>query len=115
MSGQNGRINSAVAIARLLDSEGFTDHTAQAVMRYAQRRSGFTDNQRRHWQKRITAFREITVKLSPGEKLILGKFIAARQKASFDAGLRIGLTACVTEHNKVFGNEDWMLNKPIED
>jgi hypothetical protein len=111
MTGRSGRIQSAVVIARALDAEGFNEETANLVRRYSIRRSGFSKEQKRRWRARLRDFHEITVKLSAGEKLVLGKFIAMRQKAAFDTGLRIGLTAMACERNKVYGNEEWMLGE----
>jgi hypothetical protein len=40
-------LNSAVAIARLLNTEGFTDHVANECERYYRRNSVLTDRQKR--------------------------------------------------------------------
>jgi hypothetical protein len=109
MSGRDGRINSAVVIARLLDCEGFSPETANAVRRYALRRSGFTKRQRLMHHRRQKDFREAMKKLTEGDKLLLGRFIAARTKAAFDAGLRMGLAAFAVENGKECANEDTLL------
>lgn len=114
MTGRSGRINSAVVIAKLLDCEGFSPETANAVWRYAQRRIGFTERQRHKWNARLKEFREIAAKLSEAEKLVLGKFLAMRHKAAFDAGLRIGLMAYASRTAKDLPNEDWYLSEITE-
>lgn len=83
---------SAVVVARLLGTEGFTDHVANQVKRYALRRA--TKGQRQRWRAIRKAFHDTIVpKLSEGDKRVLGKFIGIMKKMSMDAGLRIGLTA----------------------
>ena len=92
-------INSAVVIARLLSTEGFTDHVASEVRRYALRQA--TKDQRKRYKRRKQAFAAmLRCKLDPAEKLLLGKVISALCKMHFDTGLRIGLTAHAHEHSK---------------
>lgn len=111
MTGHSGRINSAVVIARLLESEGFSPETANAVRRYANRRMGFTRRQRLAWKARNKAFSVMAATLSESQKLLLGRWIATRQKAAFDAGLRIGLMAFAVENDKAMPNEDVYLGQ----
>lgn len=86
-------IKSAVAIAQLLDCEGFSDHTANQVKRY-----WMASVCKRHEKMRIArkrkAFQEMAkAKLTDGDRIILGKWISVIMKQSFDTGLRMGLTA----------------------
>lgn len=94
-----GNLRSSVFIARLLDSEGFSDFVANQVERYWKR--SICD--RRHLRKYGKLDKDITEmckKLTEGEKTILGKFIALHKKMSFDTGLRIGLTAYAVKNDK---------------
>lgn len=50
------KINSAVVVARLLGTEGFTDHVANEVKRYWMHRSGLTDRQRKSIERLKTEF-----------------------------------------------------------
>jgi hypothetical protein len=47
--------------------------------------------------------------------LVLGKYFALRLKASFDAGLRMGLMSIVTEHAADFQNEGSLLGDAEKD
>lgn len=85
-------LNSAVALAKLLRTEGFTDYVANGVEKYWKKHAGLTDRQRRQIAKLEKSLSEIASKLDIKERLVLGKFIGLHKKMSFDAGLRIGLT-----------------------
>lgn len=82
---------SSVVIARLLESEGFTAHTANAVMKYARRVMHHTTRSR--YERNRMAAKAILRELDEGAKAVVGKFITHQMKASFDAGLRVGLAA----------------------
>jgi hypothetical protein len=86
-------VNSAVVIARLLGTEGFTDHLGNQIEKYWRTRSGLTHRQQRQIEKLDKAVAEMTAKLDVKERLALGRFIGLHKKMSFDTGLRIGLTA----------------------
>lgn len=83
--------NSAVCIARLLSTEGFTDYIGQQVKRYALRNA--TDHQRRSFLRTQRRFKRVMQKLDRDEKKIVGAFIRNLEGMGFDTGLRIGLTA----------------------
>ena len=94
------QLRSSVAIARLLDSEGFSDHVANCVERYW-KRNVLAVHKKNRVERTERAFEESVIpKLSDADKIILGKFIGLHKKMSFDAGLRIGLTA----FHKLHGN-----------
>lgn len=84
---------SAVVVAQLLSTEGFTDYTANQVKRYwmasvmDRRRRGRVENIKRAFSKLVAE------KLDEGDRLVLGRFVALMEKMGFDTGLRIGLTA----------------------
>lgn len=86
------RLNSPVAIAKLLSTEGFTDHIASLVTRYALKQT--TAGQRRRFKRNKKLFSAMVKEnLSETDKMVLGKFMGAKLAMSFDVGLRIGLTA----------------------
>lgn len=92
-------LRSSVVIAKLLKSEGFSDHVANMVERY------WMKNICRGRRKKLNLAKELgqlSLKLTDGEKLILGKFIAWHKRMSFDVGLRIGLTAFARKLDKEY-------------
>ncbi len=92
-------INSAIVIARLLSTEGFSDHVSGEIKRYALRQA--TRGQRQRWKNYKRAFSELVLaKLSEADRLVLGKMIGVMCKMHFDTGLRMGLTAFACEHPK---------------
>lgn len=93
-------------IARLLATEGFTDHTANQVERYWKERSGLNGRQRRQIKQLETEWSEIAKKLSAAERLVIGRFIGLHKKMSFDAGLKIGLQAFAQKMDKPVEAED---------
>lgn len=86
-------INSAVVIARLLGTEGYTDFVANQVKRYWMRRSGLTDRQRDSIERLKDSFGQIMAKVSEGERLIIGRYFGLLMKMQFETGLKIGLQA----------------------
>ena len=94
------QINSVVAIARLLDGDGFTEHVANQVRRYWNHCVAPTDRQRERWAKKEKTFKEtVSPHLTDAQKTALGEFITLQEKRSFDAGLRIGLTTRMYDFN----------------
>lgn len=85
--------SSAIIVARLLATEGFTDHTANEVERYWKRRSGLSPRQERQIKRLEAELSEIMKSLSAGDRLVIGRFIGLRMKMAFDTGLKIGLQA----------------------
>ena len=98
------KLRSSVAIAKLLDSEGFSDHVGNMVERYWLRI--VSANARKKHRRLERSIAEMCKKLDDGEKLILGKFISMHKAMSFQTGLRIGLTAFATKHDKEFDVPD---------
>lgn len=93
------RVNSAVVIARLLGTEGFTDHVAAQVKRYWMHRSGLTDRQRKSIERLKKEFGLImNDKLGEGERLIVGKYLGLLMRMQFDTGLKIGLQSLLTQN-----------------
>ena len=89
-------IKSSVVIAKLLCSEGFTDHLGNEIEKYW-KTSVMRGQARRKIAKLEKEFSEmIQAKMDMKEKLLLGRFIALHKRMSFDTGLRIGLQAFVT-------------------
>jgi hypothetical protein len=95
------RMNSSVVIARLLDSEGFSEFAQNATERYWMR-SICDPRRRRKYRKLDKELSAIAEKLTDAEKLILGKFISLHKRMAFDTGLRIGLTAFARKHDKEY-------------
>lgn len=80
-------------IARLLGGEGFDKYACRCVEYYFVRRSGLSRNQRNKFEERRRELSTIMATLSPGERMVVGKFIHEQARMSFDAGLKIGLLA----------------------
>jgi hypothetical protein len=95
----SSRIKSAVVIAKLLGTEGFTDFVANQVELYWKRRSGLTKRQWSHLRKLDAEMSRITCGLSKADTLVIGKFIGLHKKMSFDTGLKIGLQAYAQKCN----------------
>lgn len=84
---------NAVAVAKLLGTEGFSPHVAGLVRLYCLRNTS-TPEQRRRFFRTKKAWSEIVKeKLTDGDRMVLGKFIGCLQAMAFDTGLRVGLTA----------------------
>jgi len=93
-------IKSAVVIAKLLGTEGFTDHLGNQIEKYWKNQAGLTDRQKRQLVQLDKAISEISHKLDVKERLAFGRFIGLHKKMSFDAGLRIGLTTHAVKNDK---------------
>lgn len=82
---------SAVSIAKLLGTEGYSDFVHNQVERYWRQivlhgNGGNVD--------RVDAqFSDIMATLSPEDKKIIGEFITYKSKMNFDTGLRLGVQA----------------------
>lgn len=86
-------IKSSVVIAKLLCSEGFTDHLGNQIEKYW-KTSIMRNQARRKIAKLEREFSEmIQAKMNAKEKLLLGRFISLHRRMSFDTGLRIGIQA----------------------
>jgi len=96
------RVNSAVVIARLLGTEGFTDHVAAQVKRYWMHRSGLTERQRKSIERLKKEFGEIMHGLNEGQRLIVGKYVGLLMRMQFDTSLKIGIQSLLTQN----GNHD---------
>lgn len=85
---------SAVIIARCLGTEGYSDFVHNQIEKYWKstvmdvRREKALASTERKFSKLVEE-----LDLSDAEKKVLGRFISLRSQMSFDAGLRIGLTA----------------------
>jgi hypothetical protein len=100
------RVNSAVVIARLLGTEGFTEHVASQVKRYWMHRSGLTERQRKSIARLKKEFGEIMHGMNEGQRLIIGKYFGLLMRMQFDTGLKIGIQALLTENgNKEIDGE----------
>lgn len=101
MSGpQSRRKRSAVIIARLLSTEGFTDYTANLVESYWKKKSGLTARQERQIAQLEKKFSKFMEDVSIEDRLVIGRFIGLHKKMSFDTGLKIGLQAFATKMDK---------------
>ena len=104
------KMKSSVVIARLLGSEGFSDHVANMVERYWMKnicRPGGRKKYRK-FEKEITV---MCSKLTDAEKMILGKFISVHKRMSFDTGLSIGLSAFARKTDKEYILADAILGE----
>lgn len=91
-------LNSAISIAKLLNTEGFTDFVANECERYYRRNSVLTDRQKKSLAQVERAFGEMAARLTDTDRIVLGKFIGFQKKLSFDTGLRIGLQVFATKN-----------------
>lgn len=92
------------AVCKILGTEGFSPYAEAAIRNYYKRRMVNTDRQRQQIEQIEQVFRELIKDWDIGARLVLGKFIGFRSKASFEAGLRIGMTA-VAYRNLLDENE----------
>jgi len=100
------KVKSAVVIARLLGTEGFSDFVANQVEHYWRRRSGLTARQHRQIERLDQDMSRIMSEFSDGDRLVVGRFIGLHKKMSFDTGLKIGLQAFAQKCNKRIEEED---------
>lgn len=84
---------SGAVIAKLLSTEGFTEHLANMIDVYWRHAAGFTPGQRKQYVELQQEFGEIMSELSVGDRMVVGKFIGYQAKSKFDTGLKIGLGA----------------------
>jgi phage host-nuclease inhibitor protein Gam len=92
------QINSAVVIAKLLSTEGFSDHTANQVERYWKRATALTERQKAQIERMEAAIADWCKDMPADKRLLLGKFIGLHKKMAFDTGIRIGLTCCAVKN-----------------
>jgi hypothetical protein len=92
---RKGNANSALIVARLLDTEGFSAHVASEVKRYSLRNA--RPEQLRRYREVKAEFSGIMQRLTKQERLLVGAYIRILKGMSFDTGLKIGLTAHVVE------------------
>jgi len=97
---------SAVVIARLLATEGFTDHTANQVERYWKEKAGLNERQRRQIKRLEDEVSAMTKDMTVAQRLVLGRFIGLHKKMSFDARLKIGLQAFAQRTDKPIEEEE---------
>ena len=95
---RKSRVNSAVVIARLLGTEGFTEHVANEVKRYWLHRSGLTERQQKSIERLKKEFGEIMHGMTEGQRLIVGKYIGLLIRMQFDTGLKIGIQSLLTQN-----------------
>jgi hypothetical protein len=94
------KIRSAVVIAKLLGTEGFTDYVANQVEQYFRRRSGLTQRQKNSIKKLDAEVARICENMPIGDRKVLGSFIGLHKKMSFDTGLKIGLQTYAQKTDK---------------
>lgn len=101
MKGHKNQLRSSVVIAKLLDSEGFTDFTANQVEKYWRKNiGGLTSRQKNKLEKIDGEVSEFMKDKTEAERLLIGRFIGLHKKMSFDVGLRIGITAFAVKNDK---------------
>lgn len=88
LRGKAGPATSAV-LARMLDSEGFSDHVANQVQGYWQRAN--TEKDVVEVERLRRGISHLTAAMSEADRKLLGQFIGLHMKMGFDAGLRMGL------------------------
>ena len=91
-------MKSSVIIGQLLNSEGFSDHTAACVEKWYKRNYVLTDRQQQQIARIEKEMSQWCAGLSASQRLLLGKFVAFHKKMGFTAGLHIGLT-CMAVNN----------------
>lgn len=93
-------MNSAVFIGKLLDTEGFSDYTANRVEQWWIRNRVKTNGQHQRLKKLEESFSEMCQKMTQAEKYLLGKFIGLKVKQGFEAGIAIGLTVSAVKQSQ---------------
>jgi len=84
---------SSLSVAKLLDSEGYSDHTANQIRRYWHKNCVLTERQEKRAAGIHKAFSDhVASKLTESQRLVMGKYIALLNRANFETGLRMGLT-----------------------
>ena len=99
-----------MVIARLLNSEGFTDYVANQIERYWKNSSGLTDRQKQKIRRLEKALSDFMRDKTEGEKAVIGKFIGLHKKMSFDTGLRMGLSAFAARNAEDVPDETTFLS-----
>lgn len=104
MSGDHkGGANSAIIIARILGTEGYSIHVHNEVKRWWKRT--VMDQRRAKKIARLEReFGEFMKDASEADRLLVGRFIALRAQQSFEAGFRIGFQGFVHEQTKGNGS-----------
>lgn len=94
-------MRSAIVVAKLLKCDGFTDHTGNIIEKYWLKNICHPGGKKKYrkYEREVT---ELCKKLTDAERMILGKFISTHKAMSFDAGLRIGLTAFARKGDKEY-------------
>lgn len=93
-------MKSSVVIGQLLDSEGFSDHTAACVEKWFKRNCVPTERQHRQIERIEREIAEWCASLPASKRLLLGKFVGFHKKMGFTAGLHIGLTCMAVKNDK---------------
>ena len=94
------RVNSAVVIARLLSTEGFSDRVSNHIEKYFKKNSSLSYRQKKQLDRLEKELSDMCMKLTEGEKQVLGRFIGLHKKMSFHVGLKIGLTSWACKNSK---------------
>lgn len=96
-------INSAIVIAKLLGTEGFSEYTADQIDRFARRKMEKREQERHDKTER--AMSSVCEKLDDATKIVIGKFITLHKKMAFETGIRIGLTAVLVNESKDYSTD----------
>ncbi len=87
------KYKSGAVIAKLLSTEGFTEHLANRMDVYWRHAAGLTKRQRMQFAELEREFGEIMSEMPIGDRMVVGKFLTYQKKVGFDTGLKIGLGA----------------------
>ena len=98
--------SSAIAIAKLLDCEGFSDHTANQLEKYWRNVSNLTVRQKLQLERMERAISEWCRDMPADKRLLLGKFVGLHKKMAFEVGLRMGLTCMAVRADQDFDVDD---------
>lgn len=96
--------NSAIVVAKILSTEGFSEHVADQVDRFARRQMGSREKIRH--DKTEKAMATICANLDEVAKIVIGKFITLHKKMAFETGVRVGLTAMAVKESKDYPDGD---------
>lgn len=86
------QIRSSVHIARLLDGEGYTEEIVARVERWQRHQVKTAARRQKRFENTRIAASDSFAKLSRADRIIVGRFIAMKDRMAFEAGLKIGLT-----------------------
>lgn len=85
-------IKSSAHIAKLLDGEGYTEEIVARVERWQRQQVKSLVRRQKDLELARSAAGRVFSRLSERDRKAVGRFIALKDRMSFEAGLKVGLT-----------------------